>query len=213
MDLKDIRREYSKMGLDESQLDQNPIKQFDLWLTQASETDLFTDPTAMTVATVDKNGMPSMRTVLLKGYDEKGFVFYTNYGSRKAQEIAGNNQVCLQFAWLPLERQVIIYGNAKKLSATESASYFNSRPEGSQIAAYASKQSMAVESRKMLEHAFEQMKNKFKQGKLPVPDFWGGYCIEPVAIEFWQGRESRLHDRFMYKLQDDGQWQVERLQP
>jgi pyridoxamine 5'-phosphate oxidase len=216
MDLQkihEIRREYCQNGLNDGDLVENPIEQFDIWLNQAIDANLFADPTAMTVATVNEMGMPSQRTVLLKGVDDKGFMFYTNYGSRKAQEIEKNPNVCLQFAWLPLERQIIIYGQAEKLSTAESTKYFLSRPEGSQIAAFASHQSKAVSSRKMLEQAFGQMKEKFKQGKLPVPDFWGGYRIKPVAIEFWQGRESRLHDRFMYKVQKDGTWTLERLQP
>lgn len=213
MDLQQIRREYTQNGLNSSDLHKDPLQQFDLWLQQAMKTELFSDPTAMTVATVNAQGMPSQRTVLLKGCDANGFMFYTNYGSRKAQEIAQNPHVCLQFAWLPLERQVIIYGKAEKLSAAQNAKYFLSRPEGSQIAAMTSHQSQPVGSRKLLEHAFEQMKRKFKEGKLPVPDFWGGYVVKPVAIEFWQGRESRLHDRFMYQVQDNGDWTVSRLQP
>ncbi len=213
MELNDIRREYLKNGLDLADLKPDPIEQFQDWLDHALSCEMFSDPTAMNVATVSESGQPSLRTVLLKQYDNKGFVFYTNLKSRKAHEIANNNKVCLSFAWLPLERQIIIYGTAEKLSIAEATSYFLSRPHDSQLAAWASQQSKMIQSRKLLEQAFSQIKNKFKEGEVPLPDFWGGYRVRPYAIEFWQGRPSRLHDRFMYQQQDNNTWTIERLQP
>lgn len=212
MKLDDIRREYTLQGLDRDQLDANPIAQFDLWLKQAMDANINQDPTAMSLATVDADGQPSQRIVLLKSVDEQGFVFYTNLKSRKATDIAGNNKVCLHFAWTPLERQIIIYGEAEKLSVAEATRYFLSRPHNSQIAAWTSHQSQKIGSRKLLEQAFEQMKNKFKEGEVPLPSFWGGYRVKPVKIEFWQGRGSRLHDRFMYTKDGEG-WSLDRLQP
>ncbi len=212
MKLEDIRREYTLNGLDRDQLADNPIVQFEQWLEQSMQANLTADPTAMSIATVDANGQPSQRIVLLKQFDQKGFVFYTNLESHKAKDIAGNNKVSLHFAWTPLERQVIIYGVAEKLSVTEATRYFLSRPRNSQIAAWTSHQSRAIGSRKLLEQAFSQMKHKFKEGDIPLPSFWGGYRVRPIKIEFWQGRDSRLHDRFMYSLVD-GQWTLERLQP
>ncbi|MEJ2044147.1 MAG: pyridoxamine 5'-phosphate oxidase [Reinekea sp.] len=212
MDLADIRREYTLQGLNREQLNSNPITQFDLWLNQAMAAELNADPTAMSLATVDADGQPSQRIVLLKQFDKNGFVFYTNLESRKAREIAGNSKVCLHFAWTPLERQIVIYGEAEKLSISEAARYFISRPRNSQIAAWTSHQSQKIGSRKLLEQAFDQMKNKFKEGAIPLPSFWGGYRVKPMAMEFWQGRGARLHDRFMYKVDGDG-WSLDRLQP
>lgn len=212
MKLEDIRREYTKAGLNENELDANPLVQFELWMQQALDAKMSTDPTAMSLATVDADGQPSQRTVLLKNSDEKGFVFYTNYGSQKAQDIASNSRVSLLFAWLPLERQVKVLGTAEKLSAAESAKYFLSRPKDSQIGAWASQQSKKIGSRKLLEQAFNQMKEKFKEGDIPLPDFWGGYRVKPEKIEFWQGRGARLHDRLQYSRTSSG-WLIERLQP
>ncbi len=212
MELADIRREYTLQGLSRDQLNDDPIAQFETWLSQAMAAKLNADPTAMSLATVDANGQPSQRIVLLKQFDAQGFVFYTNLESRKAQDIAGNAKVCLHFAWTPLERQIIIYGEAEKLSITEASRYFLSRPRNSQIAAWTSQQSRKIGSRKLLEQAFDQMKHKFKEGEVPLPSFWGGYRVKPSAIEFWQGRGSRLHDRFMYD-KNDTVWSLERLQP
>lgn len=212
MKLEDIRREYLKDGLSRDLLAENPISQFESWLKQAVDAEL-ADPTAMVVATVDENGQPSQRIVLLKHLDENGFVFFTNTESRKAQELAQNNQVCLHFPWHNLERQVIVYGKAVPLSKMAVTKYFLSRPKESQIAAWASAQSRPVSSRNVLMEKFLQVKNKFSQGEVPLPSFWGGYCIEPHKIEFWQGGANRLHDRFMYQKQADGTWQVERLNP
>ncbi|MDN3647752.1 pyridoxamine 5'-phosphate oxidase [Reinekea marina] len=212
MKLEDIRREYTQMGLNREDLHSDPIVQFETWLNQAIEAKLSADPTAMCLATVDASGQPSQRIVLLKHLDEKGFVFYTNLESHKAKDIAQNSKVSLHFPWTPLERQVIVYGEAEKLSLAEATSYFVSRPFDSKVAAWSSQQSRVVESRKVLEQAFDQMKAKFKQGDVPIPSFWGGFRVKPVKIEFWQGRGARLHDRFMYERAED-EWQINRLQP
>lgn len=213
MDIADIRRQYGTDKLTASQLLANPVEQFQLWLDQAIESNLFTDPTAMNVATVDQDGMPSQRIVLLKQYDQQGFVFYTNLESNKAQQLKANNKICLHFAWLAMERQVIIRGEAEKLSVAQATQYFLSRPRDSQLAAWASHQSKPVAARKMLEQAFSQMKDKFAKGQVPLPGFWGGYRVKPISIEFWQGRDNRLHDRFIYKQDQSGSWVIERLQP
>lgn len=213
MDIANIRRQYGADSLKQEDLSANPIDQFKIWLGQAIESQLFKDPTAMTVATVDSDGMPSQRVVLLKRYDDKGFVFFTNLESQKAQQLSENDQICLHFAWLSLERQVIIRGRAKKLSLAENTEYFLSRPHDSQLAAWASQQSKPIATRKLLEQAFTQMKNKFSKGEVPLPAFWGGYRVEPEKIEFWQGRENRLHDRFLYTKSEDDLWEINRLQP
>ncbi|WLQ17350.1 pyridoxamine 5'-phosphate oxidase [Hahella aquimaris] len=212
MKLDDIRREYLYSGLSRKDLADDPIVQFKNWLQMAIDADLNADPTAMSLATVNAQGVPSQRIVLLKNLDASGFVFYTNLGSRKAQNIAENANVSLHFAWLPMERQICVTGVAEKLSIAEATRYFLSRPHESQVAAWASQQSQAIGSRVLLEQAFEQMKNRFKQGEVPLPSFWGGYRVRPVTIEFWQGRANRLHDRFIYKKVGES-WEVERLQP
>lgn len=211
MELEAMRREYLQGGLSKEMLASDPITQFEAWLQQAVDAKL-PDPTAMVVATVDEQGQPSQRIVLLKHLDENGFVFFTNTGSRKAQELAANNKICLHFPWHQLERQVIVYGEAKPLEASKVMQYFLSRPKESQLAAWASAQSRPVSSRKVLMEKFAQMKNKFAKGEIPLPDFWGGYCIVPTKVEFWQGGAHRLHDRFMY-TREQNQWQVERLNP
>ncbi len=211
MKLADIRREYAKGGLRRKDLKENPIEQFNLWLEQAVESGL-TDPTAMTVATVDENGQPFQRIVLLKNVEESGFVFYTNLGSRKAQQIEHNNKVSIHFPWHPLERQVHITGVAEKLTATENIKYFSSRPKASQLAAIASKQSSRISARGVLEGKFLELKQKFEKGEIPVPSFWGGYRIKPESIEFWQGGEHRLHDRFLFS-KEESSWSIDRLAP
>ena len=218
MKLEDIRRQYTLDKLDLDDLNKNPFIQFKSWLQIATDANLNGDPTAMTLATVNSEGKPSQRVVLLKHLDEDGFVFYTNLGSRKAQEIRSNTNVSLHFAWLPLERQVSISGTASKLSIAEASRYFISRPHDSQLAAWASHQSKIIESRKMLDLAFEQIKNRFQKGQVPLPSFWGGYRVQPSAFEFWQGRKNRLHDRFLYKPKKAGDdklsnWEIQRLQP
>tara|TARA_B110000503_G_scaffold143612_1_gene246277 strand:+ start:5587 stop:6222 length:636 start_codon:yes stop_codon:yes gene_type:complete len=211
MSLQDNRREYDYGKLTRESLSDNPFEQFTLWMTQAIEANI-QDPTAMSVATVSAAGKPWQRMVLLKDFDERGFVFYTNLGSRKAQEIAGNAQVSLHFPWLQLDRQVIVGGRAERLSTVDVMKYFLSRPKASQLAAWASKQSSRINSRQALETQFEQVKAKFAQGEIPLPDFWGGFRVVPEEIEFWQGGEHRLHDRFQFKL-NEGAWDISRLSP
>ncbi|UTA49630.1 pyridoxamine 5'-phosphate oxidase [Simiduia sp. 21SJ11W-1] len=210
MNLEDLRRDYLMGGLDHSDLNDDPIAQFEVWLQQAIDLQL-KDPTAMTVATVDASGQPSQRIVLLKKVDH-GFVFYTNYGSRKAQELSANPKVSLHFPWHDIERQVKICGVAEKVSAAESAKYFLSRPKESQLAAWASHQSHPVATRQLLMQQVARMKEKFAAGLVPAPDFWGGYRVVPSEIEFWQGGANRLHDRFQY-TRTQGGWQRKRLAP
>jgi len=212
VDISFFRREYLKGGLNRSDLNSNPVTQFAAWFEQARQTTI-ADPTAMVLATVGTNGQPSQRTVLLKYFDEDGFVFFTNYGSRKAEEIAANDRVSLLFVWLDLDRQVMINGPAERISAADSARYFMSRPHDSQVAAWVSSQSHRLSSRQALMQKFAEMKKKFAEGKVPLPSFWGGYRVRPAEIEFWQGRENRLHDRFMYRRQEQGDWLIERLAP
>ncbi|MFA5629890.1 MAG: pyridoxamine 5'-phosphate oxidase [Porticoccaceae bacterium] len=212
MSLEDERREYRFGKLTRESLDDSPFKQFSLWLSQALASDMC-DPTAMCVATVDSSGRPWQRIVLLKHFDERGFVFYTNLGSRKARDIAANPNVSLHFPWLPMERQVIAAGVAQRLSTAEVFKYFTSRPRDSQLAAWASRQSSKLGSRQILEAQFQKVREKFRQGEVPLPDFWGGYRVVPEEFEFWQGGEQRLHDRFQYLRQNDGSWEVSRLAP
>ena len=211
MELTDIRREYAKGGLRRKDLAADPIEQFNLWLEQAIEAKL-TDPTAMTVATVDENGQPFQRIVLLKNVDKDGFVFYTNLGSRKAHQLAHNSKISLHFPWHPLERQVHITGTAEKLTAMENMKYFSSRPKESQLAAIASKQSSRISARGILEGKYLELKQKFAKGEIPVPSFWGGFRVRVDSIEFWQGGEHRLHDRFLFSRQDN-RWNIDRLAP
>jgi pyridoxamine 5'-phosphate oxidase len=211
VDISHFRREYLKSGLEHSDLLDDPVAQFGLWFAQAKDTDI-PDPNAMTLATVSSDGQPSQRTVLLKYYDEEGFVFFTNKESRKAYEIEGNSKVNLHFVWLDLERQISIAGTAVSISAAESARYFMTRPRNSQIAAWVSNQSSMISSRKLLMQKFQEMKQKFSKGEIPLPSFWGGYRVIPSSVEFWQGRENRLHDRFLY-VRSGGGWKVERLAP
>jgi pyridoxamine 5'-phosphate oxidase len=213
VDLSQFRREYLKGGMKRVELDADPVLQFSLWFEQARKTEI-ADPTAMILATVADNGRPSQRTVLLKYFDEKGFVFFTNFGSRKAAEIKENSKVSLLFVWLELERQVMINGIASKISTADSAKYFLTRPKESQMAAWVSSQSHPISSRQLLLQKFQEMKQKIGEGKVPLPSFWGGFCVEPEEIEFWQGRKNRLHDRFLYTKGDSSEdWRVDRLAP
>ena len=212
MNLEELRRNYASRSLDLADLQPDPFAQFDTWMREAIETQLL-EPNAMSLATVGPAGAPSLRTVLLKGFDVRGFVFYTNYASRKARDLAANAQVALLFQWLPLERQVSVTGRAEKISAVESLKYFLTRPRDSQIGAWASRQSEVITTRSLLEQKFAEMKAKFAAGEIPLPSDWGGYRVTPATFEFWQGRPSRLHDRFRYGRPDDGTWQIERLMP
>ncbi|WOJ93054.1 pyridoxamine 5'-phosphate oxidase [Congregibacter variabilis] len=207
------RREYIAGGLSAEDLCESPIAQFELWLEQAVKAGL-SDPTAMALSTIDDQGRPWQRIVLLKGLSDAGFVFYTNFGSDKAAAIEGNPRVSLLFPWNELDRQVIIGGTAQRMSLAESATYFLSRPRESQIAAWASRQSRPIAKRALLEAQVQKLRDKFADGEVPVPDFWGGYRVHPERIEFWQGGEHRLHDRFRYSRDtaQDG-WELEQLQP
>ncbi|KAA6186917.1 pyridoxamine 5'-phosphate oxidase [Thiohalocapsa marina] len=210
-DPAEFRARAMAEGLNRADLDPDPVEQFRRWYTQTIETRL-PEPNAMSLATVDADGQPTLRTVLLKFYDTQGFVFFTNYHSRKARQIDANNRVALLFPWVALARQVKITGRAARISTLESLKYFATRPRGSQIGAWSSPQSEVITSRTMLEQKVDQMKRKFAQGEVPLPDFWGGYRVVPDTIEFWQGRDSRLHDRFRYS-KGAGGWSVERLAP
>ena len=210
--ISDIRREYTQAGLDDSDLTATPFELFDIWLQNAVDANL-ADPTAMTVATVDTSGQPSQRIVLLKDVSEKGFVFYTNTGSKKAQDLRHNPKISLHFPWHNLERQVKVCGVVEQLSSVEVAKYFLSRPKPSQIAAWASAQSQPISSKQVLMAKFAEAKAKFAKGEVPLPSFWGGYRVVPHQIEFWQGGEHRLHDRFVYTKTLEGAWHTERLMP
>ncbi|WP_414827975.1 pyridoxamine 5'-phosphate oxidase [Alteromonas sp. H39] len=212
MAISDMRRQYTKGQLSEADLTDHPITLFSRWLNDAIDADI-PDPTAMTVATVSASGQPSQRIVLLKDVSEEGFIFYTNLGSRKARELAENPNVSLHFPWFFMERQVRVCGVAEKLTLKENASYFLSRPKDSQIAAYASRQSQPISTKELLLTQFSQLKQKFADKSLPVPDFWGGFRVKPHQIEFWQGGKDRLHDRFEYNKDDNGNWFSQRLMP
>ena len=211
MDIADLRQEYTQEQLDKSNLDSDPYAQFEKWFGQALKSEV-QEPNAMVLATSNSENQPFTRTVLLKKMDSKGFVFFTNYESRKATQIAMNAKVSALFLWLPLERQVSINGTVERIPQKESLSYFTSRPLSSQIGAWASKQSSIISSRSILEGKWNEVKEKFAQGKIPLPSFWGGYRIIPHSFEFWQGRKSRLHDRFLYSKNGDN-WSVDRLSP
>lgn len=211
LDLQEMRTEYRKATLDEKSVPADPFILFETWFSQAVETEI-KDPNTMILATSSKENIPNIRAVLLKIFDEKGFVFFTNYNSIKAKEIEENPHVALEFIWLDLERQVRVIGTCEKISTAESMSYFMKRSRGSQIGAWVSEQSSVISSRKILQMQIEKMKEKFSKGTVPLPDFWGGYRVIPSQIEFWQGRESRLHDRIRYS-KDNHVWKIERLAP
>jgi pyridoxamine 5'-phosphate oxidase len=215
MQLADIRRDYARAGLRRADLNANPIAQFQSWFEDAKTAlkKKFLDVNAMTLATADKNGKPSARIVLLKGLDERGFIFYTNYKSRKGRELSQNPNAALTFFWAELERQVCVAGKIKKLSRAESEKYFQSRPRASQIAAWASGQSSVLKNREALEIKWSELEKKFPGEKIPLPPNWGGLVLRPERIEFWQGRPSRLHDRFQYSRQKNNSWKLERLAP
>lgn len=212
MDLSDVREEFNAHGaLHRSDLEDNPFQQFQKWFEEAMQSGM-PEPNAFSLATVNKFKVLSQRTVLLKFFDEKGFVFYTNYKSNKAQDIAEHPQVSMLFPWYLLQRQVKISGRAEKVSREMSLRYFLTRPVGSQIGAWTSPQSKVIESRDFLLLQWQKMREKFKSGQVPLPDFWGGYLIVPDKIEFWQGQPSRLHDRFLYE-KDGASWRISRLAP
>jgi len=211
-ELAALRQDYAQRGLRRSDLDPDPIQQFNAWLNEAVSHQLL-EPNAMTVASVDADGQPWTRTVLLKVCDDRGFTFFTNYAGAKGRHFAANPRVALTFWWNALERQVNVTGTIAKTSREESEAYFHSRPEASQIGAWASEQSEVIEHREQLEKQFADTLTKYGQGQIPLPAHWGGYCIVPQTIEFWQGRRSRLHDRLRYTRQPEGGWKIERLSP
>lgn len=211
MDLSDFRKEYSNRGLRRDDLHADPIEQFSRWFAQAVELRVH-EPNAMTLATVHASGMPSQRTVLLKQFDAAGFIFFTNYQSRKARELEANDKASLLFPWITLERQVIIQGTVEKTTAAESLEYFHARPRESQIGAWVSEQSEVIPSRRFLTDRLAEVETRFAGSEIPLPPFWGGYRLVPTAIEFWQGGPARLHDRFFYQRADSG-WKIDRLSP
>jgi len=208
-DLSSLRKEYLQSGIVREDLKSNPVEQFSMWFSQAIDAEII-EPTAMSLATSDDS--IGIRTVLLKYFDENGFVFFTNYESKKSKQIQKNPQAAVLFPWLALERQVKIIGKVEKISNLESFKYFSSRPKDSQIGAWASEQSSRISSRSVLIEQFASMKKKFSKGEIPLPEFWGGYRIVPQSIEFWQGRANRLHDRFIYERQEN-EWTISRLSP
>ncbi len=206
-----MRRDFESEGLDRDHLDADPFRQFEHWFNDARRANIL-EPNAMSLATAGGDGLPDLRTVLLKYFDSDGFVFYTNYGSRKAKELAENPKAALLFPWIGLNRQVTVQGRVEKVSKAESLKYFASRPRGSQIGAWVSEQSRVISSRGLLEQKVAEIKRRFGDGEIPLPSFWGGYRVIPQRIEFWQGRPSRLHDRFEYLRGEHG-WDIQRLQP
>lgn len=211
MNLGDIRTDYRKGRLCRENLAENPIAQFKEWLEEAIHSKE-PEPTAMILATVSADGQPLQRNVLLKGIDDRGFVFYTNLESRKAKHLSENPKASLLFSWYTLERQVIVRGEVGRVSVEDAAAYFASRPRESQLAAWASRQSSVIPDRETLERSLAEMKERFGDGPVPLPPFWGGFRVRPSAIEFWQGGAHRLHDRFQYSVTDEG-WKIERLSP
>lgn len=212
MDISTFRQEYPDTPITKEDLNPDPVQQFAHWFDQACKAGL-AEPNAMSLATVGQDGKPSLRTVLLKFFDEEGFVFFTNYGSRKAKEIGENQNVSLLFPWVSLARQVVICGTASKVSMMESARYFASRPRESQLGAWVSQQSSVISSRQILLQEFDKLKQKFLNGEIPLPNFWGGFRVVPETIEFWHGQISRLHDRFLYSRDASGVWRIDRLAP
>ena len=209
--IHNLRRDYDREPLVESDLDPDPVKQFRIWFEDARLSGI-PEPNAMTLGTADRSGNVSCRTVLLKAYDERGFVFFTNYGSRKAHQIAGNPRAAVLFPWVALARQVEIAGEVEKISAAESLAYFVSRPFGSRLGAWVSDQSSVISSRQILQAKYEELKRRFAGGEIPKPEGWGGFRIVPERIEFWQGGRDRLHDRLVY-TKSDGVWTISRLAP
>jgi pyridoxamine 5'-phosphate oxidase len=212
MALADMRKDYGIAGLLEKDLARNPFQQFDRWFAEAMAAKI-TEPNAMSLATVGRDGRPSVRTVLLKHCDGRGFVFYTNYESRKGRELADNANASLLFPWIALERQVVVEGTITRVSREEAEVYFHSRPRASQLAAWASPQSTVVAGRAVIEESYRMIEKKYEGQEVPLPPHWGGYRLTPGTVEFWQGRRSRLHDRLRYRRDATGEWAIERLAP
>lgn len=210
--LADLRKDYSLAGLSEKDLADDPYRQFDQWFREAEAARL-PEPNAMVLATATRDRRPAARTVLLKGVDGRGFFFYTNYESRKGRELEGNPRAALLFPWYQLERQVIVEGAVARIPREAAQVFFHSRPRASQLASWASAQSTLIASRAVLDHAMKAVEGKYAGKEVPVPPFWGGYCLAPETVEFWQGRRSRLHDRLRYRRDPEGAWIVERLSP
>lgn len=211
MTLADLRRDYSLAGLTEKDLAKDPFRQFEKWFQEAEGAKI-PEPNAMVMSSVGADGRPSARTVLLKGFDGRGFVFYSNYESRKGRELEANPNASLVFPWIMLERQVIVEGQVSKVAREESEAYFHSRPRASQLGAWISQQSRVISGRGLLEDSYKELEKKYAGQEVPLPPHWGGWRLAPVAVEFWQGRRSRLHDRLRYRKLGDG-WVVERLAP
>ena len=212
MNADDLRQQLMAQGLNQSDLNASPFKQFEAWYAQTIETGVY-EPGAMSLATVDAEGQPWQRTVLLKLFDEQGFVFFTNYESRKAKQMAVNPKVSLLFPWHAMGRQLKMTGEVEKISTAESLKYFTTRPRGSQLGAWASNQSQIISSRSILVSMFDSMKQKYDNQEVPLPPFWGGYRVRPETFEFWQARDSRLHDRFIYRKNEAGEWFSQRMAP
>jgi len=212
-DVATLRKEYTLRGLHRSELDPDPFLQFKKWFDESVRTAGDREPNAMTLATASRQGVPSARVVLLKGFSERGLTFFTNYESRKAHDLAENPRAALNFHWPWLERQIQIEGNAEKVGREESQIYFDKRPIESRLGAIVSRQSSIIESREFLERSLETVAAKYRDSAPPVPEFWGGYLVSPDRFEFWQGRENRLHDRFLYSRERSGRWRIDRLSP
>ena len=210
--LSELRADYTRSELSKTRVDPDPFKQFQHWLHEAIEAEL-PESNTMTLATVKPDGGPTARVVLLKGLDDQGFVFFTNYLSNKGRQLAANPCAALVFLWLELERQVCVEGNVSKISREESEAYFRTRPRSSQLGALASQQSRVVENRQVLDRRFEELDRQYADRDIPMSEHWGGYRLIPTMLEFWQGRQNRLHDRLRYRLEDDGHWLLERLEP
>ncbi|MGO3689399.1 MAG: pyridoxamine 5'-phosphate oxidase [Psychroflexus halocasei] len=211
--LNDYRKIYDKSELTRDKLDENPMQQFRTWFHEVDDSESIDEANAMTISSLSEDGYPKSRVVLLKSYDEYGFVFYTNYDSEKGKALIKYPKGCLSFFWPSFERQVIIKGDVKKVSAQVSENYFSSRPKGSQLGALVSPQSEVVENREVLEEKLIKLEGIYKDKEVEKPDNWGGFLVKPKSIEFWQGRPNRLHDRFLYTLQEDFNWKIERLAP
>ncbi len=212
-DLGNYRRDYNKTELSKKSVSENPMEFFQKWFYEAEEFDNIIDVTAMTISTIGKDGFPKNRVVLLKKYTWEGFIFYTNYNSEKGKAIAQNPNVCLSFYWPSIERQIIIKGTAEKISENLSDGYFETRPKGSKLGAWASNQSEVVSSRSYLDDKLHSFEKKYENKDIPRPKHWGGFIVKPASLEFWQGRPNRMHDRIRYTLQENFEWLIERLAP